>query len=125
VSELLFSLLLSMIGFLMGRAAKTNKAIKEMMAIRNLVFVIMTEDGKIGRRFIFKDGKYSTDNVLKDYNMAMVWKNPEIAFKTLAFGGETGLQDAMNNWNMRLAGDSGFFNFFGVLLLVSMGKMKR
>jgi hypothetical protein len=57
--------------------------------------------------------------------MAMVWKDPDIAFKTLAFGGETGIQNAMNNWNMRLAGDAGFFNFFGMLLLVSMGKMKR
>ncbi len=122
---MLFSMLLSMIGFLMGRAAKTNKAVKEMMAIRNLVFVIMTEDGKIGRRFIFKDGKYSTDGILKDYTMAMVWKDPDIAFKTLAFGGESGIQNAMNNWNMRLAGDPGFFNFFGMLLLVSMGKMKR
>lgn len=109
----------------MGRAVKNNKAIKEMMAIRNLVFVIMTEDGKIGRRFIFKNGKYSSDKVLKDFTMAMVWKDPAVAFKTLAFGGETGLQDAMNNWNMRLAGDAGFFNFFGVLLLVSLGKMKR
>jgi len=122
---LLFTMLLSMIGFLMGRAAKTNKAVKEMMAIRNLTFVIMTEDGKTGRRFIFKDGKYFTDKILKDYNMAMIWKNPDVAFKALAFGGETGIQDAMNNWNMRLAGDPGFFNFFGMLLLVSMGKMKR
>ena len=122
---MLFSMLLSMINMSMGRAVKSNKAIKEMMAIRNLVFVIMTEDGKIGRRFIFKDGKYSSDKVLKDYTMALVWKDPSVAFKTLAFGGETGLQDAMNNWNMRLAGDAGFFNFFGVLLLVSLGKMKR
>jgi len=122
---LLFSMLLSIINMSMGRAVKSNKAIKEMMAIRNLVFVIMTEDGKIGRRFIFKDGKYSSDKVLKDYTMALVWKDPSVAFKTLAFGGETGLQDAMNNWNMRLAGDAGFFNFFGVLLLVSLGKMKR
>jgi len=122
---LLFSMLLSIISFSMGRAVKTNKAIKEMMAIRNLVFVIMTEDGKIGRRFIFKNGKYSSDKVLKDYTMALVWKDPSTAFQTLAFGGETGLQNAMNNWNLRLAGDPGFFNFFGVLLLVALGKMKR
>lgn len=122
---MLFSMLLSMISFSMGRAVKNNKAIKEMMAIRNLVFVIMTEDGKIGRRFLFKNGKYSSDKILKDFNMAMVWKDPDTAFKTLAFGGETGLQDAMNNWNLRLAGDPGFFNLFGVLLLVSLGKMKR
>jgi len=122
---LLFSMLLSMIAFSMGRAAKNNKAIKEMMAIRNLVFVIMTEDGKIGRRLIFKNGKFSSDKVLTDYNMALVWKDPSTAFKTMAFGGETGLQDAMNNWNLRLAGDPGFLNLFAVLLLVSLGKMKR
>jgi hypothetical protein len=122
---LLFSMLLAMISFSMGRAVKNNKAIKEMMAIRNLVFVIMTEDGKIGRRFIFKNGKYSSDKVLKDSNMDLIWKDPSIAFKTMAFGGETGLQNAMNNWNVRLAGDPGFLNLFGLLLLVSLGKMKR
>ena len=49
----------------------------------------------------------------------------DIAFKTLAFGGETGMQDALNNWNMRIAGDPGFLNLFGLLLLVSLGKMTR
>lgn len=122
---MLFSLLLAMINFLMGNAVKRNKAVKEMMGIRNLVFVIMTEDGKRGRRFIFKNGKYSSDNVLSNYDMAMVWKDASIAFNTLAFGGATGLQEAMNNWKMKIAGDPTWFNFFGVLLMVSLGQMKR
>lgn len=122
---MLFSLLLGMINLLMGNAVKRNKAVKEMMGIRNLAFVIMTEDGKRGRRFIFKDGKYSSDKVLSNYDMAMVWKDASTAFKTLAFGGATGLQDAMNNWKMKIAGDPTWFNFFGVLLMVSLGQMKR
>ena len=122
---MLFTLLLWIINLSMGGAVKNNKAIKEMMAIRNLTFVIMTRDGKRGRRFIFKDGKYSSDKVLKDYTMAFVWKDANTAFKTLAFGGANGLSDAMNNWSMKIAGDAGWFNFFGVLLLVSLGQMKR
>ena len=35
------------------------------------------------------------------------------------------MQDALNNWNMRIAGDPGFLNLFGLLLLVSLGKMTR
>jgi hypothetical protein len=44
---------------------------------------------------------------------------------SLAFGGDTGLQTAMNNYNLKLVGNPNIFNFFGVMIAVSMGMMKR
>jgi len=122
---MLFSILLSFLSFMIGITAKNNKSIKEMLSIRNSVYVIMTKDGKTGRRFIFKNNKYTSDKVLKDYDLAMVFENADIGFKTLALGGDPGLQVAMNNYNMKLVGNPNIFNFFGVLIAVSMGMMKR
>ena len=122
---MLFSMLLAVLSFMIGLTAKNNKSIKEMLSIRNCTYVIMTKDGTRGRRYIFRNGKFSSDTVLKDYDLALVFENADIGFKTLALGGDTGLQVAMNNYNLKLVGNPNIFNFFGVLIAVSMGMMKR
>ncbi|MCX6008322.1 MAG: hypothetical protein NTZ34_13845 [Chloroflexi bacterium] len=122
---MLFSILLGVVSIAIGIAVKTNKSIKEMISIRNCAYVIMTRDGKVGRRFQFRHGKYTTDKVLTDYDLALVFENAMIGFKTLALGGDTGLQVAMNNYDLKLVGNANIFNFFGVLIAVSMGMMKR
>ena len=122
---MLFSILLGVVSIAIGIAVKTNKSIKEMISIRNCAYVIMTRDGKVGRRFQFRHGKYTTDKVLTDYDLALVFENADVGFKTLALGGDTGLQVAMNNYDLKLVGNANIFNFFGVLIAVSMGMMKR
>lgn len=120
-----FQLLLNFLSFMIGLTVKTNKAVKEMLRIRNDVYVVMSEDGQTGRRFIFREGKYSSDRVLNDYDLALVFRTADIGFKALALGGDTGLQVAMNNYDLKLVGNAKIFNFFGVMIAVSMGIMKR
>lgn len=122
---MLFSLLLSVVSLAIGMTAKFNKSVKEMLSIRDTKYVIMTRDGSRGRRFIFRHGKFSSDKVLTDYDLALVFENADIGFKTLAFGGDTGLQVAMNNYDLKLVGNPNIFNFFGVMIAISMGMMKR
>jgi len=122
---MLFSMLLSVIGFMMGLTAKTNKAFKEMISLMNCTYVIMTRDGKRGRRYMITDGKFSSDTVIKDYDMALVFESADIGFKTLALGGATGMQVAMNNYDLKLVGNQQLFNCFGILLQISMGIVKR
>ena len=122
---MLFSMLLSIINIAMSITAKNNKSMKDLIKVRNCAYVMMTRDGKIGRRFIFKNGKYSSDKVLKDYDLAFVFKNADIGFKTLALGGETGITEAINNWNLKLVGNADIATFFQIMIGVSMGMMKR
>lgn len=122
---MLFSMLLWVLSFAIGLTAKNNKSVREMLSIRNCTYVIMTKDGTRGRRYLIKNGKYSSDTILKDYDLALVFENADIGFKTLALGGDTGLQVAMNNYDLKLVGNPNIFNFFGVLIAVSMGMMKR
>jgi hypothetical protein len=118
-------MLLAVLGFMIGLTAKTNKAFKDILSVMNSAYVIMTRDGKRGRRYIIRNGKYSSDTVLRDYDLALVFENADIGFKTLALGGVTGLQVAMNNYELRLAGNQQLFNSFGILIAISMGMIKR
>ena len=122
---MLFSLLLSVVSLAITMMVKTNKSIKEMLTIRDTRYVIMTRDGSRGRRYIFRNGKFFSDKVLTDYDMALVFENADIGFKTLALGGDTGVQTAINNYNLRLVGNANMFNFFGIMLMICMGVMKR
>jgi hypothetical protein len=122
---MLFSILLAVVSVAIGLTVLTNKSVKEMISIRNCAYVIKTKDGKRGRRYMIKKGKFSSDTVLKDYDLALVFESADKGFKTLALGGDTGLQVAMNNYDLKLVGNPNIFNFFGVLIAVSMGMMKR
>jgi hypothetical protein len=122
---MLFSMLLAVLGFMMGLTAKTNKSFKEMISLMNCTYVIMTKDSKRGRRYMITDGKFSSDTAIKDYDMALVFESADIGFKTLALGGATGMQVAMNNYDLKLAGNQQLFNCFGILLQITMGIIKR
>jgi len=106
-------------------ASKRNKSLRDMIKVRNHAYVIMTKDGKTGRRFIFKNGRYWSDKVLTDYDMALVFENADIGFKTLAFGGNTGIDEAINNWTLRILGDDYHMLWFGVVMQMALGGIKR
>lgn len=122
---MLFTLLLNIINIAIGRTAKANRSIMEMITVRNCAYVIKTKDGKIGRRFIFRKGKYSSDRVLDDFDLALVFDNAAIGFKALALDGATGMTKAMNNFELKLVGNQHIYSFIGVIIGVSMGMLKR
>lgn len=122
---MLFSLLLDILNFAIGICAKTNKSCKDMISIRNSAYVIMTRDRKRGRRYLFRYGKYSSDKVLSDYDMALVFENADVGFKTLALGGDNGVQEAINNWTLKIWGDDMHMIWFGIIMGMAMGGMKR
>lgn len=122
---MLFSLLLWILHLAIAIAAKFNNRLKLMIKPRNNAYVIMTKDGKIGRRFIFKNGRYSSDRLLTEYDMAMVFENADIGFKTLAFGGDHGMQDAINNWKLKIRGDSYHVLWFGIVMEMALRQSAR
>jgi hypothetical protein len=108
-----------------GLTIKNNRSVRDLISVHHYIYVMMTRDGKIGRRFIFNYGKYSSDKNLKEYDLALVFKNADVAFKALALGGETGMTMAINNWDLKLVGNRDIFNFFALMIGVSMGMIKR
>ncbi|MGA2160354.1 MAG: hypothetical protein ABSG90_14215 [Dehalococcoidia bacterium] len=120
-----FKKLLNMLHVAIRNAVKTNARLKRMIERGNYVYVITTKDRKTGRRFIFRDGKYSSDRVLNDYDLAIVFKDGPTGFNTLALGGNTGLREAANNWDVELDGNPTLLSLFGVILTVATGVTKR
>jgi hypothetical protein len=120
-----FSQLLAMISSAIRVTLKTNLRLKQLVSRVNYVYVLMTKDGKTGRRFIFRDGKYSSDKILRDYDLALVFKDASAGLKALALGGDTGLREAMNNWDLEVRGDSSCLSVFAVIMAVSTGAWQR
>jgi hypothetical protein len=120
-----FSLLLWFITVKLKGAIKKNRSLQKMISIKNLMFVIKTKDNKLGKRYIFKNGSFTADNVLTEYDLALVWRNYATGFKTLISSDDTALQKAINNWELKLDGNTNLLTWFGTVLNVSMGKWKR
>jgi hypothetical protein len=63
--------------------------------------------------------------VLTDYDMALVFENADIGFKTLAFGGDTGVQEAINNWKLKIRGDNHHVIWFSTVMGMALRQSAR
>jgi hypothetical protein len=110
-----FSLLVIILALKFKKASKTNKSFKKFLMGHECKVVIKTKDGKRGKRFIFEDGKFSSDNVLDEYNAAMVWNDAKTAFKGLK-DGEEGIKHALQNHYVGIDGEVHSFTWFGAAI---------
>jgi len=114
-----FSILLNLLVFKFKKAAKINKNFKKFLMGHECTVVIKTKDGKRGKRFIFKNGLFSADAVLDDYDTAMVWSDAKTAFTGLK-NGEEGIKDALRNHFVSIDGKVHDFTWFGAILKFCM-----
>ncbi|WP_457553832.1 hypothetical protein [Desulfobacula sp.] len=110
-----FIILLKFIAFKFKKAASTNKNFKKFLLGHECRIVIKTKDEKKGRRFLFKDGKFSTDTILDEYDAAMVWNDAKRGFNAMRKG-EDGIQDALANHLAGIEGSLHSFSWFGAAL---------
>ena len=76
---------------------------------------VKTKDNKKGKRFIFKDGKFSADQNLYDFDAAMVWSDAGIAFNAMKKG-EEGIMEALQNHMVGIEGQIHSFTWFGAAI---------
>jgi hypothetical protein len=104
---------------------KTKKYVRDMLKNHNYRFVMMTKDGKQGKRFIFREGTFSADNVLTEYDVAYVWKDGNTAFKVLTNPDPTGLFQAEANWDLQIRGDKTLSIPLNIFLGYATGNFKK
>jgi len=114
-----FSLLLALLVFQFKKTSKSNRNFRKFLMGHECAVVIRTKDGKRGRRFIFKNGLFSTDAVLDRYDAAMVWSDAGVAFHGLK-NGEEGIKHALQNHCVYIDGKVQDFNWFGAVLKFCM-----
>ena len=115
-----FSELLSLLVSIFEGAARTNDDFKKFLMGHECSIVIKTKDGKRGKRFIFKGGNFSADDVLDDYDAAMIWSDEETAFNGLK-DGDAGIKHALSNHFVCIDGKVHDFTWFGAVLKFCMG----
>jgi len=116
---MLFSLLLSILASKFKKAMKKNDDFKKFLMGHECAVVIKTSDGKKGKRFIFKDGRFSTDSVLDQYDTAMVWADAKTAFNAMKKG-EEGVMAALQNHLVGIDGKLHSFTWFGAAMAFVM-----
>lgn len=120
-----FSLLMQILPLLIKMNIKTKKYVRDMLRTHNYRFVMMTKDGKQGKRFIFREGTFSADNVLTEYDVAYVWKDGNTAFKVLTNPDPTGLFKAEANWDLQIKGDKTLSIPLNIFLGYATGNFKK
>ena len=120
-----FKLLMKILAILIKMNIKTKKYVRDMLSTKNYRFVMMTKDGKQGKRFIFQKGMFSTDDILTEYDLAYVWRNGNTAFKVLTNPDPTGLFKAEANWDLEIKGDKTLSIPFNIFLAYATGNFKK
>ena len=120
-----FKLLMKILPILIKMNVKTKKYVRDMLSTQNYRFVMMTKDGKQGKRFIFQKGLFSTDDILTEYDLAYVWRDGNTAFKVLTNPDPTGLFKAEANWDLEIKGDKTLSIPFNIFLAYATGNFKK
>ncbi|PIP37192.1 MAG: hypothetical protein COX19_17285 [Desulfobacterales bacterium CG23_combo_of_CG06-09_8_20_14_all_51_8] len=116
-----FNLLLSILAFKFKVSALTNPDFKKFLMGHECRIVVKTKDNKKGKRFVFKDGWFYSDADLDDYDAAMVWSSPAIAFNAMKKG-EPGIMEALQNHLVGIEGEIHSFTWFGAAMNFVMEK---
>lgn len=120
-----FTILMEVITLLIKFMLRTRKHVRDMISHKNHTIVMMTKDGKRGRRFIIQNGAFSSDRVLTDYDLAYVWKDGDTAFRVLTSNDPVGMHKAMANWDLEMKGDTSISIWFLFFFGYATGILKR
>jgi hypothetical protein len=79
-----FTLLLFVLAQKLKTAAKKNTAYRKHLGIMQIRVLMKTEDGKIGRLFVFDKGVFSTESgAHHPCDVALVWADAGTAFRVM------------------------------------------
>jgi hypothetical protein len=104
---------------------KTKKYVRDMLSTQNYRFVMVTKDGKLGKRFLFQKGLFETDAVLTEYDVAYVWRDGNTAFKVLTDKDPTALFKAEANRDLEIKGDKTLSIPLNIFLAYATGNFKK
>ena len=108
-------LLLTILASKFKKSANSNPNFKKFMLGHECKIVVKTKDNKKGKRFIFKDGQFSSDQNFHDFDAAMVWADAGVAFNAMKKGDE-GIMDALQNHLVGIEGQIHSFTWFGAAI---------
>lgn len=110
-----FLLLLAILSSKFNKAAEQNSNFQKFLMGHECSVVIKTRDNAKGRRFVFKDGRFSDDRELDQYDAAMIWADAGTAFNAMKKGDE-GITEALREHRLAIDGKLHSFTWFGAAI---------
>jgi hypothetical protein len=110
-----FLLLLAILTSKFKKASAGDPNFKKFLMGHECRVVIKTNDGKKGKRFIFKDGKFFSDEILDQFDAAMVWVDAKTGFNVMKKG-EQGITQAIQTHRVAIEGKLHSFTWFGAAI---------
>jgi hypothetical protein len=108
-----FSLLLFLLSVKLSRASRKNPVFKEFIKGKSLKAMIKTADNRRGRLYIFDRGAVSSiSGTGNDADCALVWSDPETAFKVMTSGDEEASLAALTERKLIIEGNYKDFAWF-------------
>ena len=120
-----FSILMAVLPLIIKLNVKTKKYVRDMLSTQDCRFVMMTRDGRRGKRFILHNGTFTTDRELSAYDLAYVWRDGDTAFKALTDKDPTALFRAEANRDLEIRGDKALSIPFNIFLGYATGNLKK
>ncbi len=111
-----FRFLLYLLSTKLRAAARKNGAFKKYIKNKTLRAVIKTADNKHGRLYIFEQGKISSAPGIHKAAFAMVWSDPDTAFKVMTSGNEESSLAALTENKLTVEGSYKDFAWFSKAL---------
>jgi hypothetical protein len=121
-----FTFLLFILYLKLKKAAKKDPEFQEYIKKEKTKVLIKTADGKRGRMFIFDNGKFSSvpGADQKGFDVAMVWKDANTAFKVMASEDLNESSEAAYDGRVVFEGDANQALWFTGATTFIMGKKK-
>lgn len=113
-----FKLLLFIISSKLKKAAKKNNLFKEYIQEKELKALIKTADDQEGRLYIFNRGEVYSLPGIHEADFAMVWSDPETAFRVMTSGNEEASLAALTERKLIVEGNYKDFAWFSKALSI-------
>ena len=115
------ALLLFILSSKFKKTSQTDADFKKFLMGHECRIVVKTRDNKRGKRFIFQNGRFSTDAALDQFDAAMVWANAGVAFAAMRKG-EDGIKEELENHHVYIEGKLFAFTWFGAAMNYVIGE---
>ncbi len=117
------TLMLYLLSLKLAWATRHNAAFAEKAGARDFSLLIRTQDGRVGRLFVFCGGRlFSCRGAAHRADLAMVWKDAGVAVRTLARGDGAALPAALARGDLLLEGNGSIAPWFGDLVRLARGE---
>ena len=119
------TLMLYLLSLKLAWATRHNAAFAEKARARDFSLLMRTQDGRVGRLFVFCGGRLlSCRGADHRADLAMVWRNSGIAVRTLGSGDANALLTALERGDLVLDGIGSVAPWFGDLVRLAKGERR-